>query len=77
MDTPKNPHGCHNRDPFKDSFLAQDGYVQDGGNIQQGLMLVPRYVRVKFIMSRDCRYDVRATDPRCTGCKHINPGEPQ
>lgn len=71
MSKPENPHGCYDREPFKPYLLAQDGYVQAGGNIQAGLQMVPRYVKVKFVMSHDCRYDVRATDPRCAGCKHI------
>lgn len=71
MDSTTNSHGCHNRDPFEDYYLAQDGYHVIGGNIQDGLQMVPKFKKVKHRMSTDCRYDNQKGDPQCAGCRHI------
>lgn len=62
---PKN--GCHNRKPFKDSTLVQDGYEEVGDT------LVPKYRRIPFVMSHNCHYSNTVqgrADARCDGCKH-------
>lgn len=55
-------NGCHNRPPFKQTLIVQDGWTASGRRINK---------EIKHVMSTDCRHDKRATDPRCRGCKHI------
>lgn len=54
-------NGCHNA-PRKDGYFVHVRQYQPDG----------RYVIVqKFIhdvLSRECRYDFRASDPGCVGC---------
>lgn len=59
-------HGCHNRAPFRESYTAQDGRDEEGHT---------KTVQVPHVMSRECRYDLRPTDPACIGCKHRHEGE--
>lgn len=59
-------HGCHNRSPFRESYPAQDGRDEEGHT---------KTVQVPHVMSKDCRYDLRVTDPACVGCKHRYEGE--
>lgn len=33
----------------------------------QEFLLVPQFI--KDVMSKDCRYDYRASDPKCEGCR--------
>lgn len=54
-------YGCHNRKPFQDSYVAAPW-----GNSRQ---------IVKFVMSRECRFDMSLRDPACEGCKHRGSGE--
>lgn len=53
-------NGCHNREPFRESLVVQDGWNVDG----------TRHTKViPFVMSEDCQHDRRATDKGCDGCK--------
>ena len=57
------PNGCHNREPFKGCFRAQDGWNTDG---------TAKWLMVPFRMSLDCEYsksDLGQIDKRCNGCK--------
>lgn len=55
-------HGCYNRMPFKEAYMAQHGWSFSGMAIRS---------LIKHNMSRDCRHPERATDPRCAGCKWV------
>ena len=59
-------YGCHNRQ-LKTSYqtLARD--IDSAGNLI-GLKMVT----VLNTMSKDCHYDLRSTDVRCTGCEWID-----
>jgi hypothetical protein len=52
-------HGCHNRPPLQDAIQVQDGWTDDGRRIIK---------QMPFVMSRDCRHDLKLTDPGCAGC---------
>lgn len=70
-DAATKPYGCHNREPYKGSFVAQDGGIQFGS--PQWPRIEPRFVRVQFRMSPNCQYthtELGKADPRCAGCKH-------
>lgn len=64
------PYGCHNRAPFKQTLVVQDGYhdMRDGhGNPCR----VPKYKDIAFRNSEECSYtstDLGQADPRCVGC---------
>lgn len=65
-------YGCHNRAPFKDHFLAQDGRDVWSSGVT-GPRLIPIFVDVPFRMSPICNYtntDLGQADARCHGCKH-------
>jgi hypothetical protein len=70
---PPMHYGCHNRPDKSPTYLAQDGY---GEPFQDGFgqwFKCAKYVEVPHIMSEDCRYDKRATDGKCAGCRHKEP----
>lgn len=64
-------YGCWNRNPFHDAFYAPNRFAGS-----DGYKPVFRYeaVRIPFVMSRDCKYDMARTDNSCEGCKWINDG---
>lgn len=65
-------HGCYNRAPFRDHFLAQDGSVE-WTPVATGQRLIPVFVEVPFRMSPDCNYTLSQlgqADADCHGCKH-------
>jgi hypothetical protein len=70
---PPAQYGCHNRADKSPTYLAQDGYFEPcvDGFGQWGK--AAKYVEVPHIMSEDCRYDKRATDSKCAGCRHMEP----
>lgn len=61
-------HGCHNRQPFKDWYYAQDGYQPMSSD--KATSRLPRIVKVPHVMTRDCQYSKHTTDARCAGCCH-------
>jgi hypothetical protein len=66
-------YACHNRPDISPTYLAQDGYgepIQDGFGVW---FKGAKYVEVPHVMSEDCRYDKRATDSKCAGCRHKEP----
>lgn len=63
-------YGCHNRLPFKDGLWVQDGHVHEERS--QAWVRLPRIVKIDSRMSRECKFDLRATDPRCAGCSWVN-----
>lgn len=53
-------HGCHNwPEPFP-FYEVQNGWTEDGRRIME---LIPA------TGSKECRYDYKATDSQCNGCK--------
>lgn len=59
-------NGCHNRRPYRSSYLAQNG------NIEAGDRLIPVFENVDFRMSEQCNYtktDLGKADKKCHGCK--------
>lgn len=63
--TNMQPYGCHNRPTQRLPVPVQDGWFLDG------VTRVPRMVPWINPMSTDCKWETRATDPRCIGCKLI------
>ena len=62
-------HACKDRKPFSADRWVQNGWLHERrGN---DWIRLPRMIQVPNRMSRDCRYDLRATDPRCAGCKWV------
>lgn len=55
-------HGCYNRPPMHDTITVQSGWTADGRKINK---------QMPHVMSRECRHDLRHTDPGCAGCKNI------
>lgn len=60
MNSAEHRYQCHNRKPFLDEVRLTNPC----------LCCPPKFVENK--MSRDCRYDLRATDPSCAGCSWID-----
>jgi hypothetical protein len=68
---PPAQYGCHNRTDKSPIYLAQDGYsVVDIGITGAVWTRTPQFTEVPHVMSEDCRYDKRATDSKCAGCRH-------
>ena len=62
-------NGCHNRQPMKDWYHAQDGYWQMS-KPEAGTRL-PRIVQIPHRNTTDCQYtQLNPTDPGCAGCNH-------
>lgn len=59
-------YGCHNRQ-LKTSYQTLVRDKDSAGNLI-GLKMVT----IRNTMSKDCRYDLRSTDVRCTGCVWID-----
>lgn len=59
-------YGCHNRQ-LKASYQTLVIDKDSAGNLI-GLKMVT----IRNTMSKDCRYDLRSTDVRCTGCVWID-----
>lgn len=57
------PYGCHNREIAAGYFAPQRRFFPDGS-----FDVISKFISHR--MSRDCRYDLRTTDPRCESCKH-------
>ena len=60
------PYGCHNRQ-LKTSYQTLVRDTDSAGNLI-GLKMVT----IRNTMSQDCRYDLRSTDVRCSGCEWID-----
>jgi len=56
-----NKHWCHNRKPFKDSLMVQDGWTEDGRRIMK---------EIPFRLSMNCEWSKEHDNERCDGCKH-------
>lgn len=58
-------YGCHNRGPYKETLVVQDGWEN---GTRHGVI-------IPFRMSRACRYDRSLSDSGCAGCYHSGSGE--
>lgn len=65
------PYGCFNRE-FSPIYYAPNRKMGSSG--YEPIFFFER-VRVQHVMSRECRYDMSLTDPRCDGCTHRGSGE--
>lgn len=58
------PYGCKNKEKQSDGYYAPDRVYRPDGTFY----LIQTYIL--FVMTRDCKYDMSRTDPRCNGCKY-------
>ena len=65
------PYGCKDRE-MSPGYHAINRFAGTTGH--QPIWWLER-VRIPHVMSRECRYDMSLTDPRCTDCKHRGTGE--
>lgn len=65
-------YGCHNRKEFMDAYYAPNRAAGTDGYKPTWWL---ERIRVPFVMSRDCRFDMSLTDAACEGCKHRGSGE--
>ena len=59
-------NGCHNRKPFQEKMVAQDGWFMDG------VTRYPKMISSEFRMSSGCEYsktELGKKDNGCTDCK--------
>lgn len=56
-------YGCHNRAPFAESYTVKACVLPTG---RYQLKQQPH------VNSRECKHDMRETDPACSGCKWRN-----
>lgn len=54
------PYGCHNHQDRSEGYLGSTWGTAKF---------------IEFRMSKECRYDMSLTDPRCENCKHRGSGE--
>ena len=59
-------YGCYNRQ-LKESYQVPVRDIASNGNLVGYKMIT-----ILNTMSRDCRYDLRSTDVRCSGCEWID-----
>ena len=59
-----NPYACSNKPrPNGETFhVAQDGWVGEVSRVQ-------KFTKIMHVMSTECKYDISATDPRCSECE--------
>lgn len=66
------PYGCHNGDRRMQGYYAPNRMAGSDGYKP---MFRYEAVRIEHRMSKECRYDMSLTDPRCDGCNHRGSGE--
>lgn len=57
-------NGCHNRAPYKEYVVVQDGWTQKGE--------IRYLISIPFPMTTDCQYtlsELGQKDEKCVGCK--------
>lgn len=65
------PYACHNRKPFNDTLVVQDGWTGQVSSAPHTRR--PHMVTIPFVMARECMYARTAlgvADTRCAGCGH-------
>lgn len=77
-------YGCHNKSRDFGPIKAQAGWTDeitianynDYGRYEETSELpnsrMPVMIDIPHTMSKDCRYDLSGTDPKCKGCRHRN-----
>ncbi len=58
-------YACHNTETHS-GYWARDQFIPGDDARSKP---IDRFVWVHNRMSKDCRYDHKATDPKCEGCK--------
>ena len=61
-------YGCYNRQ-LKESYQVPVRDIASNGNFMSSA--VYKVVTLTNTMSKDCHYDLRSTDVRCSGCKWL------
>ena len=61
-------YGCYNRQ-LKESYQVPVRDIASNGNFMSSA--VYKVVTITNTMSKDCHYDLRSTDVRCSGCKWL------
>lgn len=61
-------YGCYNRQ-LKESYQVPVRDIASNGNFMSSA--VYKVITITNTMSKDCHYDLRSTDVRCSGCKWL------
>lgn len=61
-------YGCYNRQ-LKESYQVPVRDIASNGNFMSSA--VYKVITITNTMSKDCHYDLRSTDVRCSGCSSI------
>ena len=61
-------YGCYNRQ-LKESYQVPVRDIASNGNFMSSA--VYKVITLTNTMSKDCHYDLRSTDTRCSGCKWL------
>lgn len=61
-------YGCYNRQ-LKESYQVPVRDIASNGNFMSSA--VYKVITLTNTMSKDCHYDLRSTDVRCSGCKWL------
>jgi len=70
-------YGCHNRAPLRETIRVQTLVVIAGSQQREdGPVYAVGHKEIPNANSKDCRYDLRPTDPGCAGCRWIKNGAP-
>ena len=62
-------YGCYNRQ-LKESYQVPVRDIASNGNFMSSA--VYKVITIINTMSKDCHYDLRSTDVRCSGCEWID-----
>lgn len=63
-----DPHpGCWNSER-RDSYMVPVGTMDVPWGVPEGFVRNQMVTEIKDTSSRECRFDLRASDPRCDGC---------
>ena len=61
-------YGCYNRQ-LKESYQVPVRDIASNGKFMSSA--VYKVITLTNTMSKDCHYDLRSTDVRCSGCKWL------
>ena len=61
-------YGCYNRQ-LKESYQVPVRDIASNGNFMSSA--VYKVITITNTMSKDCHYDLRSTDVRCSGCEWL------
>lgn len=63
------PYGCNGFEKRVEGYWVQERSYQSNGT----WVLLDKFI--PYRMSKECRYDMSLTDPRCENCKNRGSGE--